>query len=98
MRRRPVILWLQKYASNPRQALSFFTKGGFVFAGGMMGIILSNQFMTPSLKQEIVVLFCLSITAVGGLLALWGYLCISIFKILIYILDREKNDDDSDGH
>lgn len=89
MRRKLVISWLKKHTSNPRRALTFFTQGGFVFAGGMMGIILSNQFMQPSIGQEIVVLICLVTAAVGGALALWGYLFISIFKILVYILDRE---------
>jgi hypothetical protein len=83
--------WLRDHATNPRESVSRFTTGGFVFAIGIMVIVLADNLMPDSVKQEVVALFGL-IAAVGGALySLWGYLGISLFKIILYILDTDES-------
>ena len=85
--------WLQRYTGDPRRSLSLFTGGGFGFVFGMMIILISERLMNASLNQELVALAGLLMTIVGALIALWGYLGISLFKILIYLLERKTNNE-----
>lgn len=87
-----ILTWLKKYAANDRRSLSLFTSGGFAFVVGMMMIVLAEQLIDPSLAQELVAFAGLSAVIAGGAIALWGYLGISIFKVLIELLDQRHDD------
>lgn len=95
-RQHTVINWLKKRTEDPRKALSTFTTGGFIFAGGFLTMLMSDQLITPSLVQEIIALIGLIAASAGALYALWGYLAISLFKIILYILDNDEPDNDRD--
>jgi len=85
--------WLQRYTGDPRRSLSLFTGGGFGFVIGMMIILISERLMSASLYQELAALAGLLITIIGALIALWGYLGISLFRILIYLLERKTKNE-----
>jgi hypothetical protein len=87
------VTWLKKNVSEPRKALARFTTGGFLFAGGIMVLIFVEKLMESSVSQEIVAILALVMTVLGATLALWGYLGISFFKIIIYILDKDERRD-----
>lgn len=82
--------WLKKHTQDAQRAVSQFTTGGFMFAGGIMIVLLADRYMPDSLNQELFALFGLILIIIGCGIALWGYLSISLFKIIIYLL--EKND------
>lgn len=71
--------------------MRLFTTGGFLFAAGLMAVLLSDQLLEPSLGQEWVALIGLLVFSVGIVAALWGYLGISVFKVLIFLLDRNHD-------
>ena len=83
--------WLQRHTGDPRRAMALFTGGGFGFVIGMMIILISERLMTPSLNQELAALAGLLVTSIGTVIAFWGYMGISLFKILIYLLERKSN-------
>ncbi|MEJ2043242.1 MAG: hypothetical protein P8X74_21565 [Reinekea sp.] len=87
-----LIQWLKQRTADPRKSLAQFTRGGFIFAFGMMTVLLVNKLITPGIIQEIAALLGLLLTITGGLLALWGYLSISLFKLFIFVLDRDLRD------
>ncbi|WP_132701330.1 hypothetical protein [Reinekea marinisedimentorum] len=81
-------MWLQKHTQNGPRAIKQFTSGGFIFAAGMMAIIFADKLIISSLEQELVALGGLILVITGAALALWGYLSMSLFKILIHLLKR----------
>jgi len=85
--------WLQRHTGDPRRAMALFTGGGFGFVIGMMIILISERLMTPSLTQELAALAGLVVTCIGSMIAFWGYMGISLFKILIYLLERKTNNE-----
>jgi len=85
---RPVLVeWLRRRTESPRQALKQFTTGGFIFCAGMMVIVFTDQLIAPSLKQEAISFFGLLLILAGGLYALGGYLALSVFRVLLFILE-----------
>jgi len=88
--RKTLLTWLRRQTDSPARALKRFTTGGFVFAGGMMLVLLAGRLMPPSLGQELVVLFGLLLAALGGLYTLSGYLAISLFRVLRYLLEPRE--------
>ncbi len=83
---------LKQYTVDPHKALGQFTRGGFIFAFGLMITILADALIEPGLGQELLALFGLMLTVIGGLFALWGYLNISLLKLLIFIFDRNSRE------
>ena len=73
-----------------------FTTGGFAIVAGMMVILLADRYFVASLEQEWVSLFGLIIVAIGVMTALWGYLSISLFKVISILLE-DKNDRNQDS-
>ena len=90
-----VYAWLARQTKDPRIALRKFTTGGFIFIVGMMVLLFIDQRMPDSLLKDLCALISLLIVSIGALLALWGYLCISVFKILVHLFDRKVTNDSS---
>ncbi len=86
--------WLNKQTKSPRDALSHFTLGGFLFVGGMMTLLIANKIMADGVTQELLSLAALVLVFVGGAIALWGYLRISLFRILLILTERKHQHDD----
>lgn len=89
--RKKLAAWFERQASQPRKSLQQFTTGGFVFSIGAMMLLVVNQNWNSSLAFEWIALLAVTLIASGAVYALWGYLAISLFKILAYILDSEKH-------
>lgn len=85
-----LVAWLRDQTRSPVRALKRFTTGGFVFAVGMMLILLAQSLIPPGLTQEGVALLGLCVLTIGGLYALTGYLAISVFRVLLYILEPKN--------
>ena len=82
---------LQKQAVNTQQNLSFILIG---FACSLVGIglVMGGEFLVSGLLQrEIVALAGIIIVAIGCLLAITGYLSMSILKIF-YVITRDDED------
>jgi hypothetical protein len=88
--------WLQAKTQDPAQALKRFTTGGFVFCAGVMAVLLADRLIEPSLQQEVITLIGTLFIALGSVVALSGYLTLSLFRILLYLL--EPSHDRSDRH
>lgn len=95
--RNKVVQWLKQQTENPARAIRLFTSGGFAFSLGLFIIIVAERLIMPSLQQELAALLGLLILSLGAAVALWGYLGLSLFKIALYILEKEepKADDPS---
>ena len=85
--------WLKRYTGDAQRSMMYFTQGGFLFAGGLMVILLVQKLMQASIQQELAALVGLILASVGAAIALWGYLGISLFKILIYLLEPRNTDE-----
>ncbi|ARU56036.1 hypothetical protein OLMES_1962 [Oleiphilus messinensis] len=57
-----------------RKHFKRFIIGALVMVGGLISILLLNIYSLPSLKQEWLAFAALAISALGGMLALIGYL------------------------
>ena len=79
--------WLRRQTESPRRALKQFTTGGFIFCAGMMVMVFTDQLLDPSITQEAISLFGLLLILAGGLYALGGYLALSVFRVLLFILE-----------
>lgn len=89
--RQQSIAWLRRRTESPRRALKQFTTGGFIFCGGMMVIVLSDRLLPASLSQESLALIGLALVVAGGLYALGGYLALSLFRVLLYLLEPARD-------
>ncbi|MBU2862357.1 hypothetical protein KO489_00725 [Reinekea forsetii] len=82
--------WLERQIKSPRLAMQRFTTGGFIFAGGVMMLILSDQLLSDQLAGEFTALLALFIIGLGALIALRGYLALSLYKVLYYLLSSNS--------
>ncbi|TGG90746.1 hypothetical protein E4656_17580 [Natronospirillum operosum] len=81
--------WLRRQASQAARHWSLFTSGSLLLMGGLFLIIMSERLLTPSLQQELVAALGVLIAAIGALRAIYGYLCIGLFKLLKYFLSDD---------
>lgn len=86
-----LITWLRRQTESPRRAIKQFTTGGFIFCAGMMVVVFTDQLIAPSITQEAVSLFGLLFILGGGLYALGGYLALSVFRVLLFILEPARD-------
>lgn len=89
-----LLAFFRRWSEDPRQALWVFTRGGFLFVAGTLIILLVNHRLAPSLAQELLAAFGLLMVVLGCVSALWGYLCLSVFKILVYLLDKKDTNNE----
>lgn len=78
-----------KLGKNPRLAFTRLLQGGLVFLFGNLILIMSDQMMDSSVQQEIIALIGLIIAGAGVILALIGYLSMSILRIYQIINDKD---------
>lgn len=74
--------WLRRRAYQDKANLRLFITGASLFFAGLGLVVLSNRWLLPSLHQEVLVLIGLVIAAVGGLLALLGYLALALLRVI----------------
>lgn len=83
--------WLYKRADNPRQNLVILGIGFAVFFFGFVVLGAAEYALESSLAQELVALLGLIIIGTGIILAAFGYLSLSILRIL-RIMFKDNND------
>ncbi len=82
--------WISEQANDPAKKIARFTRGGFVFTFGTLIVIYAESNLYPSLKQELTALFGMALVCIGLLLALSGYLGLSVFKILDHMISKQS--------
>ncbi|MDY6891725.1 MAG: hypothetical protein SVU24_09045 [Pseudomonadota bacterium] len=84
--------WLRQQAQNPRRNLNLLLCGAGLFFTGVGAISFAQHRLPPGLEAELLALFGLILAAAGSILALMGYLGLSVLRIW-HILD-----DDDEQH
>lgn len=74
--------WLLKRADKQADNVWIFTVGAVGFFFGLGIILYSENALTPSLGQELIVLFGFILAIIGGIAAIIGYLSLSILRFL----------------
>lgn len=84
--------WLRHRAQDPRRNLRLLLSGAGLFFSGVGGIGFAQYALPPGLKAELLALAGLILVSAGSILALTGYLSLSVLRIW-HILD-----DDDEQH
>lgn len=79
--------WLLKRADNHRGNLQLLIIGAGIFFSGAGIIVWSNHALPSSVKQELLALAGFGCLIGGGLTALFGYLGLSILRLLRFFND-----------
>ena len=83
--------WLYQQADNPKQNLTILGIGFVVFFVGVLILVTTEFALKSSLSQEILALIGLIILCTGIILAAFGYLSLSVLRIIRFISD-DKHD------
>ncbi len=81
--------WLLKRADQQAQNVGIFTLGAVAFFFGMGIILYSENALSPSLGQEIIVLGGFLLAIIGAIAAIIGYLSLSLLRFLRFA-SRER--------
>lgn len=81
--------WLLKRADKQVQNVGIFTLGAVAFFFGMGIILYSENALSPSLGQEIIVLAGFLLAIIGAIAAIIGYLSLSLLRFLRFA-SRER--------
>lgn len=87
MKKQQIKSWLIARADNHQQNLKILIAGFALFAIGAGGVVSSNHLMTSSLLAELVALISLILIGVGIILALFGYICLSVLRLFRFFTD-----------
>lgn len=78
-----------KLGNNPKLAFARLLQGGLVFLFGSLILIVSERVMIESIQQELMATLGIIIAGAGVLLALLGYLSMSIFRLYHIINNKD---------
>ena len=84
MRTNKIKQWLDKEVQHSAVRFASFIKGCYGFALGLMIILWTDHLYPASLQSELISLMGLIIMILGILVALRGYLSLSLFRIVRY--------------
>ena len=79
---------LQYYSVPLAVAFRQFRNGAIYFGVGLMSVIMANQYMPPSVKQEAVVLAGLCLTGIGFVMALMAEVRMVISRLVQFARKR----------
>lgn len=68
--------WLAPKARRPRYHLRRFLTGCVLLGGGMLGMVLCERLMLPSVTQELIALVCHILAVLGAIYGLAHYLAL----------------------
>lgn len=85
--KQPLKRWLRRNADNPRRNLLLFITGFCLFFFGVLVIAVAEFLLQSPLARESVALVGLFIGATGVMLAAFGYICLSVLRILRFLSD-----------
>jgi hypothetical protein len=80
--RAKIYKWLLHRADQQADNVWIFTIGAVAFFFGMGIMLYAENSLTPSLGQEIIVLFGFILGILGGIAAIIGYLSLSLLRFL----------------
>jgi len=78
--RQTILSWINRQADNQQQNIWIFTCGAVLFFIGMGLILFADHSLAPSLAQELIALFGLLLSIVGGSTAAFGYISLSVLR------------------
>lgn len=81
--------WLLHRADQQADNIWIFTVGAVAFFFGLGIILYSDSALSPSVGQEIIVLFGFVLAIIGGIAAIIGYLSLSLLRFLRFA-SRER--------
>ncbi len=87
--------FLHKRADNPKENFIWLVTGFSIFMLGLMAISIAQFAMLDSITAEIVALLGLLLMTSGGILALIGYLSLSILRIFRFL---DSDDEQTPRH
>lgn len=90
--------WLRRRAQDPRGNLRLLMSGALLFFSGLGGILLAQYGLPPGLKAEFLALAGLILTVAGSILALLGYLSLSLLRIWHLLDDDDEQRDPPPRH
>ena len=70
-----------KLGNNPKLAFARLLQGGLVFLFGSLILILSERIISASIQQELVAVLGIFVASSGILLALLGYVSMSVLRL-----------------
>ncbi|MBA4503162.1 hypothetical protein [Marinobacterium marinum] len=79
---------LRQRAQDPRGNLRTLLSGAFLFFSGLGGIMMAQYGLSSGLKAELLALAGLILMVAGSILALLGYLSLSLLRIW-HLLDND---------
>lgn len=84
--------WLRQRAQTPHNNLRLLLSGTGLFFSGVGSLTIAQYVLPPSLKAELVALAGLILMTAGSILALIGYLSLSVLRIWHFL------DEDDEQH
>jgi hypothetical protein len=87
---RALKLRLVKQADNFQQNLILLLSGLGLCLLGLLLVTMAEYMFGQSLQQELVALVGIALIAIGGLLAIAGYLSLSLLRIFRVLVTDEK--------
>lgn len=84
--------WLIERADNYQQNLRVLIFGFSTFLFGGLMTVASNFFIREALAAELVALCGLILMGIGIILALFGYICLSVLRLFRYFTDDLPDD------
>ena len=78
-----------KLGNNPKLAFARLLQGGLIFLFGSLILILSERMISDSIQQELMAILGIIVAAVGILLALLGYLSMSVLRLYHIINNKD---------
>lgn len=82
--------WLRQRAQNPQQNLRLLLSGAGLFFTGLGSIALAQYHLPPGLRAELLALAGLILILSGSILALVGYLSLSVLRIWHILEDDDE--------
>ncbi len=98
MRNTRLRAWLRQRAQDPKGNLRTLMSGAFLFFSGLGGIMLAQHSLPAGLKAELLALAGLILMIAGSILALLGYLSLSLLRIWHLLDDDDEQRDPPPRH
>jgi len=86
---------LRQQAEDPRRNLRTLMSGAFLFFAGLGGVMMAQYSLPTGLKAEILALAGLILLGLGSILALYGYLSLSLLRIWHFLDDDDESRDNA---
>lgn len=89
---------LRQRAQDPKGNLRTLMSGALLFFSGLGGLMMAQHGLPPGLKAELLALAGLILMIAGSILALLGYLSLSLLRIWHLLDDDDEQRDPPPRH